>query len=231
MKTFTTLFVIACFAVCLPRTFAQETSSSPSVATSPVAAPAASSSAAAQPDMNEMMKQMTALSKLNENHKILADTAGTWNYTVKMWGPDPSAKPEESKGTATRKMIMDGRYLVGDYVGHMQMHGPDGKMRDMAFKGMGLEGYDNVKKKFVATWMDSMGTGIMMMEGTYDPTTKAMTNTGVEEPLPGMKTTIRAVTTFPDKDHMTLEWFENWGGQEKKAMEINYTRAGTAKAK
>ena len=42
----------------------------------------------------------------------------------------------------------------------MQMPGEDGKMKDMQFKGMGVEGYDNVKKKFVASWIDNMGTGI-----------------------------------------------------------------------
>ena len=35
----------------------------------------------------------------------------------------------------------------------------------MTFKGTGIEGYDNGKKKFVGTWMDNMGTGIMMSEG------------------------------------------------------------------
>ena len=186
-------------------------------------APAGQPSAA---DMQKMMQQMTELSKLNENHKMLADTAGTWNYSVKMWmDGDASAKPQESKGTATRKMIMNGRFLVGDYTGMMKMPGPDGKMKDVTFKGMGLEAYDNVKKKFVATWMDSMGTGIMTMEGDYDPATKSITSTGEEEMMPGMKTQIRSVTKFPDKNHMTLEWYENHGGGEKKTMEINYTKA------
>ena len=46
-----------------------------------------------------MMKQMTEMAKLNENHKLLADLDGTWNYTVKMWmSGDPSSKPQESKG-------------------------------------------------------------------------------------------------------------------------------------
>src|SRR5450432_3282222 len=39
----------------------------------------------AQPSDAEMMKQMMELSKLNDNHKLLASMAGTWNYTVKMW--------------------------------------------------------------------------------------------------------------------------------------------------
>src|ERR1700736_1422983 len=160
-------------------------------------APSAQPSAA---DMQKMMQQMMELGKPGENHKMLADTAGTWNYTVKMWmDGDTSAKPQESKGTATRKMIMNGRFLVGDYTG--------------------------MKKKFVATWMDNMGTGIMTMEGDYDPATKSLTSTGEEEMMPGMKTQIRSVTKFPDKNHMTLEWYENHGGGEKKTMEINYTKA------
>ena len=59
------------------------------------------------------MAQMMELGKPSENHKLLADIVGTWNYTVKMWmDPDAYAKPEESKGTAVRKSMMDGRYFV-----------------------------------------------------------------------------------------------------------------------
>ena len=77
------------------------------------------------------------MSKLNENHKLLADMNGSWNYTIKMWmNPDPNAKPQESKGTATRKSAMGGRYAVMDVTGKMQMPGEDGKMKDMQFKGM-----------------------------------------------------------------------------------------------
>src|SRR6516165_6848892 len=88
---------------------AQETSagSSPvSVATSPVAAPTG------QPSEADMMKQMMELSKLNENHKMLTSLDGNWSYTVKMWmDGDNSKKPMESKGTAVRKGIMDGRFV------------------------------------------------------------------------------------------------------------------------
>jgi Protein of unknown function (DUF1579) len=194
-------------------------SSSPAVTTSPVAAPAG------QPNEAEMMKQMMELAKLNENHKLLAGLSGTWSYTVKFWmNPDPNAKPQESKGTAVRKSMMDGRYSVMDVTGKMQMPGPDGKMKDVTFKGTGTDGYDNVKKKFVGTWMDNMGTGIMMSEGDYDPSTKTFTYTGEYEAIPGMKQQIREVLKLVDKDHMTFEYYENRGGQEAKTMEINYTR-------
>jgi hypothetical protein len=107
----------------------------------------------------------------------------------------------------------------------MDMPGPDGKVQSMTFKGHGLEGYDNVKKKFVGTWMDNMGTGIMMSQGDYDPSTKTFTYNSEVEMMPGMKTPIREVLKINDKDHMTFEWYENRGGQDVKTMEINYTRS------
>jgi len=173
------------------------------------------------------MKQMMEMSKLNENHKLLADMNGSWNFAIKMWmSPDPNAKPQESKGTATRKSAMDGRYVIMDVTGKMQMPGPDGKMKDMLFKGMGIEGYDNVKKKFVSSWIDNMGTSIQFSEGTYDPAAKTYTFTSEMEPMPGMKMPVREVLKMTDKDHMQMEWYETHGGQEKKTMEIAYTRAG-----
>ena len=176
--------------------------------------------------MQAMMQQMMELSKLNENHKLLGDLAGTWSYTVKMWmNPDPSAKPEEYKGTAVRKPMMDGRFYVLDVSGKMEMPGPDGKKKEMTFKGMSLEGYDNVKKKFINTWIDNMGTGIMMSEGSYDPATKTFTYTGEVEAIPGMKQKIREVIKVTDKEHHLLEWYEDRGGKEAKTMEIAYTRA------
>ncbi|HEV2046751.1 MAG TPA: DUF1579 domain-containing protein [Chthoniobacterales bacterium] len=232
MKTslfLTTLFAVALIAL---SSFAQPPATSPAAAgskvvnTGQVAVPA--QPATGQPsaaDMEKMMQQMMELSKLNENHKLLAGLDGTWSYTVKMWmTPDPNAKPQESKGTAVRKSMMDGRFFVMDVSGKMQMPGADGKPKDMEFKGMGIEGYDNVKKKFVGTWVDNMGTGIMMSEGTYDPATKTFIYTGEYEAIPGMKQKIREVVKIADKDHMSFEWYENQGGQEKKTMEIAYTR-------
>ena len=224
MKTFMPLLTILFAILIVLPSFAQSPAESPAVATSPASALGAPTG---QPNPQEMMKQMMELSKLNENHKMLADMDGNWNYTIKFWmNPDPNAKPQESKGTAVRKSVMGGRYFVMDVSGKMQMPGEDGKMKDVQFKGMGLEGYDNVKQKFVASWIDNMGTGIQFSEGTYDPATKTLTYTGVIEMMPGMRTPVREVLKVTDKDHMMLEWYETRGGQEKKTMEINYTRAG-----
>jgi hypothetical protein len=225
MKTFTPLITILFATLIATNSFAQSPATSPPTASAPDAAQPASPGG--QPNPQEMMKQMMDLSKLNENHKLLSEMDGNWNYTIKMWmNPDPNAKPQESKGTASRKTIMGGRYVMMDVSGKMQMPGQDGKMKDVQFKGMAVEGYDNVKKKFVSSWIDNMGTGIQYSEGTYDPASKTFTFTSEIEMMPGMKTPIREVLKVTDKDHMMLEWYENRGGQEKKTMEIAYARAG-----
>src|SRR5439155_23868176 len=148
MKTLQTILILLASALTAISSSAQDEAAppgtSPAVTTSPVAAPSG------QPNEAEMMKQMMEMSKLNENHKLLADLAGTWSYTVKFWmNPDPNAKPQESKGTAVRKSMMDGRFFVMDGTGKMDIPVPDGKKKEMTFKGMGVEGYDNVKRKFV----------------------------------------------------------------------------------
>lgn len=170
-----------------------------------------------------MMKKMMELAKLGDNHKLLTSLAGSWTYTLKSW-MDPAGAPLESKGTATRKAVMDGRYCVADFTGKFKMSGPDGKLKDMDFKGMAIEGYDNVKQKFFSTWCDNMGTGVMMSEGTYDSATKTFDYTGEYEAMPGMKSKVRETLQIVDKDHHNFVFYEDRGQGEMRAMEISYTR-------
>src|SRR6266487_7067565 len=125
MKKFTSLAAIL-FAIAIASpSSAQTSATSPAAGTSSSAAVSAPGS---PPNPQEMMKQMMELSKLNENHKLLTDLDGNWNFAIKMWmNPDPNAPAQESKGTATRKSIMGGRYVMMDVTGKMQMPGPDGK--------------------------------------------------------------------------------------------------------
>ncbi|HEY2125303.1 MAG TPA: DUF1579 family protein, partial [Chthoniobacterales bacterium] len=129
------LITLAAALLALPS-FAQEKRDEPPV--SAVAEPvnAADVKPDAKPSEAEMMKQMMEMGKLNENHKLLGSLAGTWTYTVKFWmNPDPNAPPTESKGVAVRKPVMEGRYYSLDVTGQMKMPGPDGKMKDVTFKG------------------------------------------------------------------------------------------------
>jgi hypothetical protein len=205
-RIFSALIALVAITSVVSITFAQSPAPQPGAPSTTVTTPAVSAPAttAAAPDPAEMMKQMMEMAKLNENHKVLADLAGSWSYTVKMMAP--GEPPSTSAGSLTRKPVMNGRFFVGEYTGTM------------------LEGYDNVKQKFVSSWVDNMGTGIMNSEGSYDPATKTFTYSGEVEPVPGMKMPVHEVIKVTDKNHHTFEWYENRGGQETKTLEINYTR-------
>lgn len=176
-----------------------------------------------QPSESEMMATMMAVAQPGENHKQLANMAGKWSYTVKWW-MNPQSPPSESTGTMTAKMAMGGRYLISEHKGKMEMPGADGKITKTEFQGMSIDGYDNAKKKFVSSWIDNMGTGIMNSEGTYDDATKTLTCTGSYEPMPGVVTKAKEVCKFVDDDHHTMEMFEDRGDTQVKTMEISYTR-------
>lgn len=173
----------------------------------------------------EMMAMMMELAKPGENHKLLAQSIGTWTYTARLWmNPDPNAAPSESSGTSVTREVLGGRYFITEHTGKMPMPGPDGKVTEMEFKGMATDGYDNIKKKFVSTWVDNLSTMIMVSEGTYDAASKTFTYHTECEMMPGMKTKIREVIKIVDKDHHVFEFYEDRGGTEVRTMEIKYAR-------
>jgi hypothetical protein len=174
--------------------------------------PAATMSKEQQAMMDAMMKAMTP----GENHKLLASLVGEWTFVNRMW-MDPAAPPTESNGTSTYTMILGGRYLQGEH---------KGVFSGMPFEGLGVTGYDNLGRQFVASWIDNFGTGIMYMTGKYDPATKAFTFiTSMDDPMkPGTKIKVRQVLKLLDRDKHVMEWYEIRGGKERRTMEIVYAR-------
>jgi hypothetical protein len=212
------------FRNCLTAIVLTALSIGPSVIAQEKASGKDAKSGSAQPSESEMMNMMMEMSKPGENHKHLQAMAGTWSYKLKYW-MNPEAEASESSGKAVIRSVLGGRYVASETTGKMQMPGADGKMTDMEFKGMSFEGYDNAKKKFVYSWIDNMGTGIMNAEGTYDAGSKTLTYVINDyEPMPGMKTKMRQTVVFTDSNHHTMSFFEDRGGKEVKTMEIAYTR-------
>lgn len=156
-------------------------------------------------------------SKPGEEHKMLAKSAGTWKSHVKFW-MKPGEAPDESDGIMKKKMVMGGRFLQEDYVG---------KFGDEKFTGAGLIGYDTRKKKYVNTWADSMSTGIMTAEGTYDPETKTFTYISDQvNPITGKDMKSRDVLRIVNDNEQVFEMYWQLGkDNEFKVMEITYKRA------
>ena len=79
---------------------------------------------------------------------------------------------------------------------------------------------------YTSTWIDSMSTGVMHMDGTSSDGGKTITYAG-DFSCPMEKTQIkgRSITTMIDDKTFMVTMFATRGGTESKSMELRYTRA------
>jgi hypothetical protein len=174
---------------------------------------------AAKPSAEQqaMMEKMAKAATPGSQHAMLAKMAGDWDCVVR-YQMDPSQPMQEEKTSATITSLMDGRYI---------QEVATGQMMGQPFNGMGIYGYDNVAGRYVSTWIDNMGTGIMKSEGTVDAGGKVIRWTGtMSDPVTGKVSKEHMVTTIADDDHHTFEMFgvPPGGKKEAKMMTIEYSR-------
>jgi hypothetical protein len=168
-----------------------------------------------QIDPQAMMELWKQAAIPGEPHKLFAGLAGTWTTTTKEW-MEPGKPPTESTGTAELKMLLDGRFLYQEY---------NGQMMGQPYSGIGIDAYDNMTKKYTTAWMDSMGTGIFIMQGTAGADGKTITLKGSHPEPGGGQMSHRAVWKIIDHDNQTFDMYgTHHGGKEMKVMEIVYTR-------
>lgn len=166
-------------------------------------------------DQQAMMELWKQAATPGEPHKLFATLVGSWTTTTKEW-MEPGKPAMESAGTAEMKMLLDGRFLYQEF---------NGQMMGQPFNGIGIDAYDNMTKKYMTAWMDSMGTGIFLMEGTASPDGRTITLRGSHPEPGGGKMTHRAIWKIIDADNQTFDMYGAHHGQkEMKMMEIVYTR-------
>jgi hypothetical protein len=168
-------------------------------------------------EMQEMMKKWQEIATPGAGHKVFENLIGKWETTTSMWWSKDSS-PQQSKGASDVRWIMDGRYVLEEV---------SGDMMGMPWRGMGVTGYDNFKKKYVFTFLDNMGTAILTGEGDFDAKKNVLTSYGkMDEPLTGEKNkTVKYVTRILSKDKHVFEIYDLVGTpHEFKVIEIVYTR-------
>lgn len=159
--------------------------------------------------MEAMQKAMTP----GAMHKSIAKLAGDWTFVNRMWMA-PGQPPIESTGTMHAETILDGRYVQSVWKGNMM---------GQPFEGRGTEGFDNVSQKYVSSWVDNMGTGIMMSTGTCEDGGKKCTTVGTfSDPTTGQPGTMKTVLTWVDDNNLKTEMYgpDPASGKEYKMMEI-----------
>jgi hypothetical protein len=174
----------------------------------------------AKQQMDEMMQQWMEFSQPGPEHRHMMESAGTWTQESKHW-MYPGAEPEVATATATMKPIMGGRYMLEELRGRTEMNG-----EPYDFEGMGVFGFDKMKKKHVYVWVDNMSTMIMAGEGTADPTGKIITYySTMPDVMTGGTMELKSVVTEHAPDRQTVEVFQKMpDGSWFRSMEMIYTR-------
>jgi hypothetical protein len=163
-------------------------------------------------EMKAWMDYMTP----GEAHKMMEKWNGEWDAEVTMW-MQPGQEGQKSKASCVSSMILGGRYQQSKHTG---------SFAGMPFEGMSTLAFDNAKKAYVSTWIDNMGTGIMVMDGTWDAKTKTMHLKGKQtDPMTGKELSIRETFRIVDDNTQVMEMYMPApDGKEYKTMEIKYTR-------
>lgn len=166
-------------------------------------------------DEEAQMKAWTEYMTPGKFHQMLAKDNGTWDADIKIW-PAPGAPEMTSKGTMVYEMVLGGRYQQMKFRGDMM---------GMPFEGLGMVAYDNLKKKYINTWMDNMGTGIMYLEGDWDESGKVIKLSGKQgDPANGGEIDVRQTITYISDNEQLMESFTDIDGKEFKSMEIRFKR-------
>ncbi|HUP65353.1 MAG TPA: DUF1579 domain-containing protein [Thermoanaerobaculia bacterium] len=165
-----------------------------------------------QAGMEAWMKASTP----GDPHEALAPMIGNWDVVVRMWHTPDSPMIEE-KGTVENRWILGGRWVEQKF---------SASVMGQPFEGLGHVGYDNMKGTYVATWKDTMSTGVMTSKGKADADGKAFRFSGLmADPISGKDLPIddemRVVT--PDRLEATM-WTTGPDGKRFKSMEFIYTR-------
>ena len=163
------------------------------------------------PDQKAWMDYMTP----GPMHEMLAGSVGEWKTKNTHW-MDPAGEPIVNEGTVKFEMILGGRYLKSTHTGMVM---------GMPFTGVNLQAFDNSTKEFTATWIDNMGTGLSVSNGTYDETSKTINFTGTMiDPMSGKEVKYRQTIQLLNDNHQVMEMFIYLEGKEFKNMIVELTR-------
>jgi len=166
--------------------------------------------------------QMPPLPKPGPEHAMFKEGAGTWDAKVESFMV-PGAPPSVSSGVETARLFCRGLCLISDFKGSFVMGPPS--TPPTVFEGHGTETYDKAKKRYVGSWTDSMSTGLMTSESTYDAATKTMTGWMEGPDMEGKVSKMKSTVIMKDPNTRVFSMY-NVGadGKESLGMRITYTR-------
>ena len=146
---------------------------------------------------------------------LKSNLAGSWTIQAKIFmGP---GETQAATGSAEIKATHGDRFIAEEFTTTMM-----GK----PMTGTVTYGYENVRKRFTSTEIDSRGTTTTTLVGTLDEATKTVTFTGpIWSAMSNREVTGRLVLRAENEKKHTIELYSTGpDGKEQKRMEQVYTR-------
>jgi hypothetical protein len=240
--------VVICFGLAAPAHAADEERTAGQAATKHGAAKhAASNPVKSDPGRmpgDDIAEAILSRNKVSDkdNTSILMPLVGTWDYAGSFL-----ASPKEASGTVmgfvTNEIVLGGRYMSSKSTGSL-----NAGREQIPLEGQELVGFDNAKKSFSFSAVDTLTTGMTVGNGKFDrqsgsplkagsltesampgggPTGAALIReTGrFTNPLTGVEQGFRSELIFVDAEHYKrIVWAADKSGKEAKLFDIDYTR-------
>lgn len=177
--------------------------------------PAAHDDRAAYPGPAVTEAQVLELGRPGPEHRALEPMVGSWTGQVTYW-PYPEAAPVTQEATAEKSWILGGRFLRIEF---------RSTIGEEPFEGLALVGYDRTAERYVSTWMDSLTTGVLHLQGARAKDGTLVTEGERIEPTTGKSYRVRRVTAFDGEDAHVVSFFDELDdGTMFKSLEIRWTR-------
>jgi hypothetical protein len=186
----------------------------------PTAAATSPERAGAGPQDADAMKRWIACCKVGKGHEWLRPFLGRWDAVLKMAFPGAP----ELKAKAEFSWLFEGRWLKSEL---KLQDAAAGAQMGMPPASMSILGYDNFKKKYVATSVTAGDTMMLHMEGMLDQSQKTLALYGpMDEPMTGEHDKpVKYVWRILGDDKMAFEVHDLAIGETNtKVIEVIYTR-------
>ena len=149
------------------------------------------------------------IEKPGEHHNHLKMMAGTWEVKSKFHMVP--GQTIEMNGVEVAKMQPGGFWLISDFTG---------KITDMPFHGHAVMGYEDHRKKYIGTWVDSFGSVLVTTTGTCSKDGKETTMIGKGyDRMQKREITYKQVYKIKDANTRTYHMYDIQGKKEKLIME------------
>lgn len=140
---------------------------------------------------------MSMTNQPTKAHLWLADAVGTWHVEGRYYVA-PDEEPMEASGSEVVEMF--GAFWRRS---HLEMELPGSIVR-----GCTCLGFEPLRQRFVATWLDTTNPFLYVYEGSLDEASGTLTLTGTNtDPASGQRALYRSVERFALPSRRTLELF------------------------